>query len=57
MSAQCRRLFARCGKGELCGAMTTVGVAAFCHRRMMQEAQSLGLCASNPAKALGGNRR
>ena len=55
MSAQCRRLFARCGKGELRGAMTTVGVAEFCHRRMMQEAQSLGLCASNPAKALGGN--
>lgn len=55
MSEQCRRLFARCVAGEVHGVMTSVGVAEFCHRRMMQEAQSLGLCGSNPAKALGGS--
>jgi predicted nucleic acid-binding protein len=55
MSEECRRLFARCAAGEIHGLMTAVGVAEFCHRRMMQEAQSLGLCASNPAKALGAN--
>lgn len=34
------------------GVLTTVVLAEFCHRRMMQEAQSRGLSNSNPAKAL-----
>lgn len=55
MSEQCRRLLARCATGEIHGAITTIAVAEFCHRRMMQEAQSLGLAASNPAKALSQN--
>jgi predicted nucleic acid-binding protein len=55
MSAQCRRLLERCARGELNGVLTTIVVAEFCHRRMMQEAQSRGLAASNPAKALGQN--
>lgn len=55
MSEQCRGLLARCTNGEVRGLLTTVGVAEFCHRRMMQEAQSLGLVASNPAKALSQN--
>ena len=49
MSEQCRRLVARCATGEIHGAITTIAVAEFCHRRMMQEAQSLGLAAANPA--------
>jgi predicted nucleic acid-binding protein len=53
LSEQCRRLLARCAAGEIQGVMTAVGVAEVCHRRMMQEAQSLGLCGSNPAKTLG----
>ena len=34
---------------------TTVALAEFCHRRMMQEAQSRGLSGSNPAKAMSQN--
>lgn len=55
MSEQCKHLFTRCAVGKVHGVMSSVVVAEFCHRRMMQEAQSLGLCGSNPAKALGGN--
>ena len=55
MSAQCCRLLARCAEGEVIGVLTTIALAEFCHRRMMQEAQSRGLSASNPAKALGQN--
>ncbi|HRY47643.1 MAG TPA: type II toxin-antitoxin system VapC family toxin [Candidatus Paceibacterota bacterium] len=52
MSEQCRRFLERCAQREVNGVLTTVAVAEFCHRRMMQEAQSRGLSGSNPAKAL-----
>jgi predicted nucleic acid-binding protein len=52
-SEQCRRLLSRCAGGELRGYVAAIAVAEFCHRRMMQEAQSLGLAASNPARELG----
>lgn len=55
MSAQCRRLLERCAQHEVNGVLTTVVVTDFCHRRMMQEAQSRGLSGSNPAKALAQN--
>jgi predicted nucleic acid-binding protein len=55
-SAQCRRLLARCAAGEVRGFVAVVAAAEFCHRRMMQEAQSLGLASSNPARALGQDR-
>jgi predicted nucleic acid-binding protein len=32
--------------------VTTFVLAEYCHRRMMQEAQSRGLAAANPARAL-----
>ena len=54
-SAQCRRLLDRCANRDVTGLVTTLVVAEFCHRRMMQEAQSRGLVASNPAKALAQN--
>ena len=40
---------------EIIGVLSTIVVAEFCHRRMMQEAQSRGLAAANPAKALAQN--
>jgi predicted nucleic acid-binding protein len=52
MSVQCRELLERCAQREISGVLTTIGLAEFCHRRMMQEAQSRGLSGSNPAKAL-----
>ena len=55
LSAQCCRLLARCAEGEVNGVLTTIALAEFCHRRMMQEAQSRGWSASNPAKALAQN--
>jgi predicted nucleic acid-binding protein len=55
MSAQSRRLLERCAQHEVTGVLTTIIVAEFRHRRMMQEAQSRGLAASNPAKALAQN--
>jgi predicted nucleic acid-binding protein len=51
-SEQCRRVLERCEQGEITGILTSLIVAEFCHRRMMQEAQGLGLIASNPARAL-----
>jgi len=54
-SEQCRHLLVRCAEAEVQGVATTIALAEFCHRRMMQEAQSRGLSASNPAKALGQN--
>jgi len=54
-SVQCQRLLARCAAREIRGFLTTIAVAEFCHRRMMQESQSLGLAGPNPAKALGQN--
>jgi predicted nucleic acid-binding protein len=54
-SIQCQRLLARCAAREIRGFLTTIAVAEFCHRRMMQESQSLGLAGSKPAKALGQN--
>ncbi len=56
VSDQCRRLLARCAGGELRGLVAAIAVAEFCHRRMMQEAQSLGLAASNPARDLDQDR-
>jgi predicted nucleic acid-binding protein len=55
MSAQCRHLLERCAQREVSGALTTLVVAEFSHRRMMQEAQNRGLSGSNPAKALAQN--
>ena len=55
MSAQCRRFLERCAQRAISGVLTTIVVAEFCHRRMMQEAQSRGLSGSNPAKALSQN--
>ena len=55
MSAQCHRLLERCARREVIGVLTTIVVAEFCHRRMMQEAQSRGLSGSNPAKCLAQN--
>ena len=55
MSAQCRRLLERCAQQEITGVLTTVVLAEFSHRRMMQGAQSRGLTGSNPAKALAQN--
>lgn len=54
-SQQCRRLLERCRKRELSGVITSITVAEYCHRRMMQEAQSRGLSGSNPARALAQN--
>ena len=51
-SVQCREFLARCIAKELNGVISTFVVAEFCHRRMMQEAQSSGGLRSNPAKAL-----
>jgi len=55
MSEQCRVLLERCAQREVSGVLTTIALAEFCHRRMMQEAQSQGLSGSNPARALGQN--
>lgn len=54
-SDQCRRLLARCLTEEIHGCLSAIAVAEFCHRRMMQEAQSVGLVGSNPAKVLSQN--
>lgn len=54
-SEQCRRLLLRCGAREVLGAASAIAVAEFCHRRMMQEAQTHGLTGSNPARNLARN--
>jgi len=54
MSLESRRFLARCAAGDLRGVLTTTCLAEFCHRRMIQEAQSKGLAGSNPARALAG---
>jgi predicted nucleic acid-binding protein len=51
-SDQCRSFLARCAAGEVEGWITTIVAAEICHRRMMMEARSRGLVASNPAKEL-----
>jgi predicted nucleic acid-binding protein len=51
-SPQCRGFLSRCDTGAVEGWITTSIVAEFSHRRMIQEAQSLGLVGSNPARAL-----
>jgi predicted nucleic acid-binding protein len=51
-SQDCVRFLERCAAGEVNGVISTLVLAEFCHRRMMQEAQAGGLAASNPAKAL-----
>jgi predicted nucleic acid-binding protein len=55
-STQCGRFLERCARQELTGVLTSVVLAEFCHRRMLQEAQSRGLFNSNPAKALSQDR-
>jgi len=55
MSGQCRRLLERCAAREIIGVLSAIVVAEFCHRRMMQEAQSRGLAAANPARTLAQN--
>ncbi|MBV8970178.1 MAG: type II toxin-antitoxin system VapC family toxin [Verrucomicrobia bacterium] len=51
-SLQCRQLIGRCRARELNGVISSFVVAEFCHRRMMQEAQSGSRSVSNPARAL-----
>jgi len=52
LSAEARRLLERIALQEIVGAITTIILAEFCHRRMMQEAQSLGLARHQPAREL-----
>ncbi len=54
-SRQCREFVTRCMDGELTGIISELVVAEFCHRRMVQEAQSSGLAGSNPVRALSQN--
>lgn len=56
ISKESQRLLTRCARHDLKGFITAITAAEFCHRRMMQEAQSLGLVAQNPAKALSHDR-
>ena len=51
-SPQCRTFLSRCDSGAIEGWITTSVVAEFSHRRMIQEAQSLGLVGSNPTRTL-----
>src|SRR5437764_5998462 len=51
-SVQCRRLLSRCSARAVNGVISGFVVAEFCHRRMMQEAQTSHHAASNPARAL-----
>jgi predicted nucleic acid-binding protein len=51
-SLQCRAFLNRCQDKAVQGVITSYVVAEFCHRRMIQEAQSGGLVASNPARVL-----
>lgn len=57
MSVQCRRLLERCARHEVNAVLTTIVVAEFCHRRMMQESQSRGLSGANPATKLPSPRQ
>lgn len=50
------RLLRRCAEGGVEGVLTTVILGEFNHRRMLQEAQALGLASSNPARALAERR-
>ena len=52
-SIECRQLLARCQARDVNGVISGFVVAEFCHRRMMQEAQSFGRLSSNPARVLG----
>lgn len=55
-SRQAIGLLQRCASGLIEGVITTVILAEFCHRRMIQEAQAQGVVGSNPARALGERR-
>lgn len=55
-SRQAVALLQRCASGAIEGVITTVILAEFSHRRMIQEAQAQGLVGSNPARALGERR-
>jgi predicted nucleic acid-binding protein len=52
LSAEAHRLLERVVRQEIVGAITAIVLAEFCHRRMMQEAQSLGLAGLQPAREL-----
>jgi len=54
-SAQCQEFVRRCMGREVTGIISEFVVAEFCHRRMVQEAQSAGWAGSNPARALSQN--
>jgi predicted nucleic acid-binding protein len=54
-SCQCLGLLARCNASAVEGVITTVVVAEYGHRRMMEEARARGLVGSNPARALAGH--
>ncbi len=51
-SVQCSRLLERLDDGAVSGVITSFILAEYCHRRMVQEAQSSGLAGSNPARQL-----
>lgn len=53
-SRQAVDLLTRCRAEAVTGVITSFVVAEFCHRRMMQESQSMGFVRSNPARSLGG---
>lgn len=55
-SRQCLGLLARCNDGAVEGIATTIIIAEFSHRRMMEEARAKGLVGSNPARALAESR-
>ncbi len=54
-SRQCQEFVTRCMVGEITGMISELVVAEFCHRRMVQEAQSAGWAGSNPARTLSQN--
>ncbi|TVR55734.1 MAG: PIN domain-containing protein [Puniceicoccaceae bacterium] len=55
-SQQSLALLQRCASGAIEGVITTIILAEFNHRRMIQEAQAQGLVSANPARALGERR-
>lgn len=53
-STHCREFLARCESSAVEGYISTVVLAEFAHRRMMQDAQARGLAAGNPSRVLSG---
>jgi predicted nucleic acid-binding protein len=56
MSIQCEELLLSCARGELFGSISILTLAEICHRRMIQEAQSVRQLGSNPARRLSEQR-